>query len=223
MREGVAMPSDLGSVTRVEALVTRLHEALMNEQFRPLDVLTEKSIVETYRVSRSTARSAVAELVHRGVLRQEPNRTAAVPAISSDDVRDMFRVRIPLELEVVRLLTTKAIEPSAAATDSAHNLASMSDANLYDFTKEDLRFHRELVKSCQNWRLVAHWELLEWELQMAMIQAKRELRPDQVSCDHVAILNATKTGDWAKTFSVTHRHLKQAREELAAALEGQLP
>ena len=57
-----------------------------------------------YEVSRPTAKTAISQLVQEGLLRREAHKSAHVPSLSREDVEDLFLVRMPLELEVVKLV-----------------------------------------------------------------------------------------------------------------------
>jgi DNA-binding GntR family transcriptional regulator len=56
--------------------------------------------------------------VAEGLLRRESHKPAYVPVLSEADVRDLFLVRTPLELEVVRVLaaTRSPAETTAVRT-----------------------------------------------------------------------------------------------------------
>ncbi|MEN2550922.1 hypothetical protein, partial [Acinetobacter baumannii] len=75
-----------------------------------------------YEVSRPTAKTAISQLVQEGLLRREAHKSAHVPSLSREDVEDLFLVRMPLELEVVRRVAGTVVPPAAAGavTDLAN-------------------------------------------------------------------------------------------------------
>ena len=107
-----------------------------------------------YDVSRPTAKTAISLLVHEGLLRREAHKSAYVPELSRKDVEDLFLVRIPLELEVVRLVGGQQAVPAAAAraVDGPRSPARRGAAHS-TFVEADLRFHRALVQAVDSPRL----------------------------------------------------------------------
>jgi DNA-binding GntR family transcriptional regulator len=88
----------------VDALTSSLRAKVLDGQIDPGVGLGETDVATEYEVSRPTAKAAIAALVAEGLLRREAHRSAQVPTLSRADVEDLFLVRVPLELEVVRLL-----------------------------------------------------------------------------------------------------------------------
>ena len=85
----------------VDALVDTLRARVLDGHLPPGAVLVEADIATEFGISRPTARTAITQLVHEGLLRRQPHKSAHVPVLSRADVEDLFLVRIPLELGVV--------------------------------------------------------------------------------------------------------------------------
>ena len=192
-----------------------MHERVADGTLAAGANVTEARLVEEFGVSRPTARSAIARAVTLGLLAQEPNKAALVPIVTGAAVRDMFRVWIPLELEAIRMLSAHEVLLDPAARCAASRLADLGAAPLHVFSEEDLRFHRELMTSTGSERLRYHWSLLEKELQLAMLQARRETQADQVSAEHLAIVAAIENGDSERAHRLALDHLTDSREEIA--------
>ena len=84
--------------------------------------LTETDVATEYEVSRPTAKTAISQLVQEGLLRREAHKSAHVPSLSREDVEDLFLVRMPLELEVVRLVAGTA-DSAGRRRDAVRDLA----------------------------------------------------------------------------------------------------
>ena len=99
----------LKTVSVVDALTTSLRARVLDGQIDAGVGLTETDVATEYEVSRPTAKTAISQLVQEGLLRREAHKSAHVPSLSREDVEDLFLVRMPLELEVVRLVVGKPI------------------------------------------------------------------------------------------------------------------
>ena len=102
----------LKTVSVVEALAMTLRARVLDGQIDAGVGITEADVAAEYDVSRPTAKTAISLLLHEGLLRREAHKSAYVPELSRKDVEDLFLVRIPLELEVVRLVGGQQAVPA---------------------------------------------------------------------------------------------------------------
>ena len=208
-------PSDLGAISRVDALVARIHDRVVSGELAPGELVTEAMLGQEFGVSRPTARSAVAAAVTLGLLAQDPNKPAVVPIVTGERVRDLFRVRIPLELEAARMLASHEVALADSVRVAAAHLTTLGEVPLHAFAEHDLRFHRELVSSTGSPLLLHHWSLLERQLLMAIVQARLPMEPARVAAEHLAIVDAVERGSADLAHSLTFDHLANARDSIA--------
>ena len=167
-----------------------------------------------YEVSRPTAKAAITHLVQEGLLRREAHRSAQVPTLSREDVEDLFLVRMPLELEVVRRIAGQVIPPEAA--DAVRDLAAVAAiAGHSEFVEADLRFHRVLVKAVDSPRLTRLYQALTGEIHLSMVQSRYALGRDRIVAEHGAVLQALSDGDAVQAEALMRSHLEGARDALA--------
>ena len=137
----------LKTVSVVEALTHTLRARVLDGQIDAGVGLTEADVAAEYDVSRPTAKTAISQLVHEGLLRREAHKSAYVPELSRKDVEDLFLVRIPLELEVVRLVgASRPCRPRPPGPSRTSQPCRPGAAHS-TFVEADLRFHRALVRS----------------------------------------------------------------------------
>ncbi len=208
----------LQTVSVVDALISSLRARVLDGQIDPGVGLGETDIAAEYEVSRPTAKAAISALVTEGLLRREAHRSAQVPILSRADVEDLFLVRIPLELEVIRLL---AGHPVPEAADAAvRDLARVpADAGHSTFVEADLRFHRVLVEAVHSPRLTRLYQALSGEIHLSMVQSRRALGRDRIVADHDGVLEALRGGDVDKATALMRVHLEGARDALADQLD----
>ena len=205
----------LKTVSVVDALTSSLRSRVLDGQIDPGVGLTETDVATDYDVSRPTAKTAISQLVQEGLLRREANKSARVPALSRNDVEDLFLVRIPLELEVVRLVVTRRAVPAAAA-DAVHDLERVSPGSPHGlFVEADLRFHRALVEAVNSDRLTRLYAAITGEIHLSMVQSHHSLSRDRIVTEHAAVLGALELHDLDTAQAVMRTHLEGARDALA--------
>ena len=205
------------TVSAVEAVAARLRDRILDGDLEPGTAVTEHELAGQYGVARPTAKAAITLLVGEELLRREANKSATVPRLTADDVKDLFVVRIPLELEVLRLVIDNGYVPSGLA-QAVHDVSTMENAPPSRFVEADLRFHRLLVESVGNRRLTRHYRMIQGEIHMSMVQSQRVLGAERVSREHGQILDAINDRNLPNASSLMRRHLDHACDEIARDL-----
>lgn len=209
----------LGTVSAVEAVAARLRDKILDGLIQPREDITEVDVARSYGVSRPTAKGAITLLVNDRLLRQEPNKPAYVPRLSGADIRDLFLVRIPLELQMVRLVTDLG-QISPAAELAVLEMSRLDDDTpTSQFVAADLGFHSVLVDSVGSPRLSRLYSSIRGELHLSMVQSKRILGPQRVSAEHGGILEALRRGDRLRGTELMKNHLVYACREIARQLD----
>jgi len=208
------MVKGLNTVSVVDALTASLRSRVLDGQIDTGVGLTETDVANDYEVSRPTAKTAISQLVQEGLLRREAHRSAHVPSLSRADVEDLFLVRIPLELEVVRRIVGTVI-PQAAA-DAVTELTNVpAEAGHSRFVEADLKFHRALVGAVDSPRLTRLYQALSGEIHLSMVQSRHALGRDRIVAEHSGVLDALVQGDAQRAEALMRAHLEGARDALA--------
>ncbi|SEM58544.1 GntR family transcriptional regulator [Nonomuraea pusilla] len=213
------MPQDaalqLATVSVVDALARSLRERVLDGQYAPGSTMTEAEISAAYGVSRPTARSALAVLIHEGLLHREANKRTSVPRLSREDVEDLFLARTPLEVEVVRLLVERGAVPVSAASRAVTDLHELGqDATHGAFVEADLRFHQSLVDAVGSPRISRVYRMIRGEMHLCMVQTRQVLGRERIVAEHRAVLDAMSSGDAAEAVRRMRAHLTGARHSL---------
>jgi DNA-binding GntR family transcriptional regulator len=204
-------------VSAVEFTAEKLRKWILNQV--PATQVTEADVATWWGVSRPTAKSAITVLVKDRMLRQEPNKPAYVPRLSSADVRDLFLVRIPLELLVVRLVIAQRFVPLDAAA-AVFAMSQLTEATPTDeFVRADLGFHHALVDSVGSPRLNSLYQAILGEIHLSMVQSKTVLGPEVIADDHGNVLDALRRQDEERATELMRNHLQGACDKISAALD----
>ncbi len=94
-----------------------IRHALMTGQFVPGEQLTLRDLAAALGTSMMPVRDAMVRLVAEGALELLPNRTTALPLMTRDRLRQLYRIRIALEVMLVE---------GAAHRVSAADLATLA-------------------------------------------------------------------------------------------------
>lgn len=199
----------LRPTSTTDALIDALREDILSGELAPGSQLPEEAMATRYGVARPTAREALQAMVFQGLLRRERNRTAYVPELTADDVRDLFLVRIAIELEAIRILVERGVCPHAAE-EALERLEAHDSERTWAQTVDDaLAFHRGLIEAVQSPRLNRAFANLEAEWALCFAQVKRErggLPPKRI-VEHREIFDAILERDAERATRLMREHL----------------
>lgn len=209
----------LHRVSTVDALASALREQVLDGTLPGGTALRETELCETFGVSRHTVRTALQTLAHEGVVRQSPNRGAHVPAVTPDDVHDLFLLREILELQMVRELAGDAprLAPAHAALDELRHLGHADRREIRD---AELRFHQSLVDALESERISRTYASLMAELRLCFSQIPAEPTDHgDIVRQHERILELLDQGDADGGVGYLREHLDDSRDQIATAFE----
>lgn len=198
---------------------------------------TEHSLAQSFGVSRSVIREAIAQLRNEGLIetRQgvgafltEPDRRQAIriePETLADreHFRSLFQLRMALEIEAAGLAAVHHTAADMAKLDAA--LAQMTGAEKW--TEEgivaDLAFHRALASATHNeyFPLVLGFiaERISQAIKAARARAVLEEIVEITIAEHMAVREAIATRDPLHAREVMRHHIVQAASRVDLKLE----
>ena len=226
------MPNrSLKPVERPLALAEQVYNAL-RAQLRSGAIgagqaLQEVPLAEQLGVSRTPVREAMARLASEGLLAAD-RRSFTVPALSLQDVDDIYEVRFlvePAALRRIAALTADASRRRAIDAALADAVAAHRAGDSNAFREANVRYRAAWLALLPNARLVRVVELYADHLQHI-----RALTLDEASVRTVVlrglkrITAALAAGDGDAAAAAMHEHLLQARRAfiLATGLDGKL-
>jgi DNA-binding GntR family transcriptional regulator len=158
----------LARISTLDALVQVITREIIDGALSPGMHLIETELAEEHGVSRQSLRSALAELVHLGLLERQPHRGVRVPRLTLRQVTDLWYVRGLIDLEAVRRGTRIGVDWSPLDGAARRILALNSDSSWADEVEADLDFHRALVATAGSLRLTRAHELLMSEMRLSL-------------------------------------------------------
>lgn len=85
-----------------EDLAARIRDDILSGRLQDGSKLTEQTICDKYKVSRTPVREALSKLEVEGLVESIPNRGAFVRALSEQDIADIMTMRKIYEIQAVR-------------------------------------------------------------------------------------------------------------------------
>jgi DNA-binding GntR family transcriptional regulator len=206
-------------VSTVEAAASTLRELVLDGKLTPGTHLREHDFADRLGIARHTFRAATQILIGEGLLKHEPHRGVEVPVLSADDVVDIFKLRMALEIEAVRLVTAAEIVPAAAQRAVKEMSALSEDAPWRDVVWPDQLFHRAIIEATASPRLERAYNGLQTEIILTLAQLRPAYNdPAEVAAEHEELLVPIVSGDSRLAERLFRIHLDQAVEKLITAL-----
>src|SRR4051812_19263611 len=87
----------------VDAVTQTLRQAILRGSLASGQILRQESIATQLGVSRLPVREAIRQLNSEGLVQVTAHRGAVVVALSADDIREIYDIRVGLETTALRL------------------------------------------------------------------------------------------------------------------------
>ncbi|WP_328332318.1 MULTISPECIES: GntR family transcriptional regulator [unclassified Streptomyces] len=199
------------------SVVDRVAEALRQEMYsgrlRPGTPLRESSLVESFKISRSTVREALQMLTVEGLLVKVPNKGVSVRRLTHTEIDDIFRTRRILEVAGVRAVVDADHAELAALADamSAYE-AAVAGGDPSTISEAHLRYHVSIVGLLGSSRLAAVEESLMAELRLALtlVDMDSDDLPEMLR-EHSEMMSLIRQSRVEEAVVRVERHLSHAK------------
>lgn len=235
------MSGDFTQITRNAHLPARI-AAQFNEQIqkgllKPGDKLpTEHAMSKSFGVSRTVVREAIAQLRNEGMIETRQGVGAfvierAARHIRLDDLndmnahafRDLFQLRIPLEIEAAGLAASHHTPDHLRQMDAAMQRMGATAADEHDAILADLEFHRIIASATGNDYFVQFIGAISDRIIHTILHSRTRLGPDQivsvVSGEHDTLRAAIASRDPMRARAAMRAHMAGSAERVALDLQ----
>lgn len=207
----------------VDQVADYLTQAIIGQRFAPGERLSEVQLARDLGVSRAPVREAARLLESRGLLVSQPRRGFFVRALDSEELADIFDLRLCLERHAMEQLAEACGPETLAAlrhqVDVLCEVASSGDETRR--IEEDLAFHRLLIASAGNQRLLRTFEDLAHELRLCItLITKTHEAPDSIAESHHLLLDALASGEAPRCRAAIDYHIGVARDYVVRGIDG---
>lgn len=201
-------------ISTSDAIVDRLVGEIMDGTLTAGTELPEVELAGQFGVSRQSLRTALAALVHRGLLEHEPHHSVRVATLTRSDAEDIYRVRQILEGEAIRWLTKRPASwtPVEAALERMRRLPD--DAIWGEIAEADVLFHGATVAAVGSPRLDRlHGQLLD-EMRLVLVPARNYLTGREMIEEHSSLLEELQRSDPESAVRRLAEHLAVGTDRL---------
>ena len=209
---------DLASLR--DQVVTLLREAILTGVILPGERINEQKFANQLGVSRPPLREAIRMLEKEGLLVSSPRRGANVRVFSGIDILEIYEVRFAIEYCAALAVSRFQDKEVFDALEKSLDLDRPFKMKLPDAITKDLLFHRLLVESSRNSKLLEMWDLLAGQLRLALVLVSPKYYEEEfVVSTHYSQIAAMRRGDMAEvqlvlgSFSEVAENLKQRWED----------
>ncbi|MCX7892701.1 MAG: GntR family transcriptional regulator [Burkholderiales bacterium] len=216
--------NDLAATPRLlhEDATDRLRDMIVQGELAPGAKLNERVLCERLGVSRTPLREAMKRLAAEGLVELQPNRGAAVKALTLETLRETLQVMGALEALAGELACANA---SAAELAELRALtfqmrAHHARGDLPAYFRENQRIHLLIAECSGNATLAATYRTLNANVRRARYMANltRE-RWDQAVREHDEILDALERRDAPRLTALLREHLGNKMVSVLAAMD----
>jgi DNA-binding GntR family transcriptional regulator len=205
------------------AVADKIRDQIIRGEIPEGAQLRQDAIANQYHVSRIPVREALRQLDAEGLIAIVPNRGAVVPALSPDDIEELFSIRALLEPEVLKLSIPRLTEDDFSEADAVlrkYVSELRRDDHVSSWGRLNWQFHSILYSRANQPRFMAiirnvnnsgeRYTRLQLYLTHGMKRANEE---------HHEILELCRQRDVRAACQLLRQHIRYAGESLRKALE----
>ena len=225
--ELLSLPKVERHLSLTDSVHAMLKTAIIENGLSAGSRLTEAWIAERLGVSNTPVREAISRLEREGLVQYLPRRGAVVISITAEDIREVLEVRELLEAHAIgraiEKRTPEVEQRLSALVDACEGLVRARDQR--GFSQLDMEFHRLLVRTSGNSRLIRVFETMQDQFLMIRWRVfNLPGRPLAGHVEHKEVLAAFLAGDVEaaeKSLRWHHQHTKQDLLTALAAAGGE--
>jgi len=194
-----------------EKAYREIHKAILHEIFRPGEFLSERRLIEYLGMSKTPIKSALDRLEAEGFVQVWPKQGIVVKELSYDRIRDIFELRLALELFVCELVSGK-LRPEQALEFERNLELQYKTAEAGDeagFTQADSDFHILLSRCSGNAEIHSVMKMYQDHLFRSALKVLKRV-PNRMQAayrDHLAIYEALGAGETERARQLMRDHL----------------
>jgi len=183
--------------------------------------LLPQALAAALQVSPTPVKEALLRLERDGLVRTAARRGVVVRCFHAEEIRDLYGVRILLELDAVQAgfaaggiapALVDAIEAEQGALMAALGRRTRPDLNAA--LRHDRALHALLVTLSSN-KLISAWHgLAMTQTHTVRVYTPASYTPQLLEAEHGAIVAALRRGDEALALDALRRHLRRREQDL---------
>jgi len=214
-----ALDSDRGvnvgdkQMSRAESVYQYIKEKIVYNEFSSGTILREGELAAELNVSKTPVREALNGLKYDGLVEVIPYKGYIVSQLSIQELRDLFELRVILEISAAQLAIQRITKPQL---DHFKMLATRkfdvdSDQARREFMKVNIDFHCYLGEASGNKQLADHMTNVIIKLQRSLYMASKESSLVKMEAEHLALVEAIERKDEEQAKQLILQHIRESQ------------
>jgi DNA-binding GntR family transcriptional regulator len=203
-----------------ERIYRELRRALMSGAVRPGQSLSYRGLAEALGTSPMPVRDAVRRLISERALEALPNRTIAVPTLSTRNIDEIYKIRISLEglaaEEAAGLVSDRLVGELETLEDQMEETLKAGD--IRRFMDQNWRFHFKIYGAAEMPQLTEVIENFWLQIGPLVSQQAPQTHGDIIFAHHRSAVGALKRRDGPAARAAIAADLADARIALLEAM-----
>jgi len=203
--------------TRRDAVVHELRRVIMTGELVAGQRVREVQVAQQMGISRPTLREAIYQLIHEGLLEQEPYRGVVVASVDAKFITDMASVRVALETLAAKAIATDPDGSAKEIVSQAWHAYQQAHGtqNPERLHQAHLDLHRSIWSASGNALLKRIWSIMEAQINAAIsVDEDARADPERALDLHERLIEAIFGADPGAIEAEVERHTRASADEL---------
>lgn len=210
----------LNSKSLKQLVVDELRHAITSGHFRPGAQLKQDLLATEFGVSRMPVREALQQLQAEGLVEFRRHRIAIVSALSADDIREIFEIRMLIECRAIELGVPNLTNSDLATMARCHQ--KMRSMKLWrpEWAALNKTFHSTVYCAAGRTHMVQLIASVQTKLDQYLslyLNNKNTLRKS--NSEHAGILKACRRKDSSRAALLTKKHIEETMGALLGCVD----
>lgn len=192
-----------------------IKSGVISKQFFPGNRLIEEEIVRDTGVSRTSVRTALTRLRYEGIVEGTPNRGMVVTRFQPSDIRNVFHVRLALELGALELaihnITPAVLERMRQKNEQLRKVTE--SFSIGEFVKYNRDFHWEIALASRSRYYQKYLDEVYSTIAVCLLFYNNTVNDRRSLQYHQDLIDALATGDLEAAKQAVIRDNRCAQED----------
>lgn len=202
----------------------KLRRAILLEELKAGERLTEIHLADKLGVSRTPIREAIRKLEMEGLVVMVPRRGAVVAGINEKNLRDVLEVRRVLDMLSAELACERITEEEKLALREACEAfeGAVKGGDLREIAQKDVKLHSIIIKATGNLTLQQMIDNLAEQMYRYRVKyLKDDSQYAMLSKEHQAIYESIAGGDRKMAAKLAKEHIDNQEKAIIRQLRAE--
>ena len=207
-----------------DVVFKKLRRAILLEELKAGERLTEIHLADKLGVSRTPIREAIRKLELEGLVIMVPRRGAVVAEINEKNLKDVLEVRRVLDMLSAKLACERIDEEHKKALKKACEdfAEAVKSGELRDIAQKDVALHNIIIEATGNMTLQQMLDNLAEQMYRYRVKyLKDDNRYDVLIKEHQAIYESIVNGDRESAIEFAKEHIDNQEKAIIAHLRAE--